>query len=407
MRAAMLSQKITPKNEFYMVGYVSKERELPAAGVHDDPYCIVLLLEIEDTQFLFISLDVCMVEKKKTDEIKAEIGKFLPISPEYITINATHTHSAANGMDSHNHPEHDNPAYYDLVKTVIVETVRCLPAHLEVVTAKFKSTPVRGFYGNRNQPDGPFDDEGAMLLLYNAQNKVVAAMGNINCHCTVLGPQNRLASSDLIGEVRRNLAKRLEVLPYIFTGSSGDISNRHFRKGNDFNELERVGKGVADILTLNGRYDEITLSPVEVHTFSYPVAYDNTAYYPEYQAMLTRIQKELEADDLLLDQRKLLLSEKRKLNMKLQLQREEFTIHCKQIRLGALQFVTFPGELFSKFGSKLKKSAGCHTLIIGYADDYCGYFVPAEEYRKIFEAVITRMPKNETEKLIAELEKLV
>ena len=32
-----------------------------------------------------------------------------------------------------------------------------------------------------------------------------------------------------------------------------DISNRHFRQGDDFDELNRVSKGIADILIKNKR----------------------------------------------------------------------------------------------------------------------------------------------------------
>lgn len=44
---------------------------------------------------------------------------------------------------------------------------------------------------------------------------------------------------------------------------------------------------------------------------------------------------------------------------------------------------------------------------MGYADDYRGYFIEAEEYGKCYETIATNTPKGVTEKIIERLEEFI
>lgn len=407
MRAATNVKKISPQNPFYMVGYLSKERELPALGIHDDPLCVSLMLEIKKRKLLFIGLDVCVIEKKKADIIKDNILEAVEMDRDDIIINAIHTHSGPSGLDSLDMAKADSPGYFELVRKTVVECVKDLIDNLQEVTAEIGNTVVHGFYSNRNDINKPYDDEAYIIRFRNEEGEIVSAMCNFNCHCTVLGPANRYATSDLIGEVRRNLSEHLGVIPYTFTGSSGDISNRQLREGNDFNELERVGKGVSDILKNIKDYRKINLDSYEMRHFSYRVNYDNFQYYDEYRKELEKVTELLDTD-LSLDQRKLLITEKKQLSEKLKINEVDFTVSCKIIKMGDVEIITFPGELVSKFGMELKKkNKDLVTIILGYADDYKGYFVEAEEYGKCYETIATNTPKGVTEQIIERLEEFI
>lgn len=407
MRAATNVKEICPKNPFYMVGYLSKERELPALGVHDIPLCVGLMLEIENRKLIFISLDVCVIEKKKADIIKDDIIKAIGIDKEDIIINTIHTHSGASGLDALDMAKADSPGYFELVKKAVVECVKEMPDNLQEVTAEIGKTAVHGFYSNRNDINKPYDDEAYIIRFRNEEGKIVSAMCNFNCHCTVVGPANRYATSDLIGEVRRNLSEYLGVMPYTFTGSSADISNRQLRQGNDFKELERVGRGVADILKNIKDYHEINMDSCELRHYSYRVHYDNTQYFNEYKKELEKVTELLDTD-ISFDQRKLLTTEKKQLSEKLKLNEVDFTVSCKIIKMGDIEIITYPGELASKFGIDIKKkNKDLITMIMGYADDYRGYFIEAEEYGKCYETIATNTPKGVTEKIIERLEEFI
>lgn len=407
MRVATNVKKISPQASFYMAGYLSKERELPALGIHDEPLCVCLMMEIKKIKLLFVSLDVCVIEKKKADIIKDKILETIEMDKNNIIINTIHTHSASSGLDELGMAKKDNPEYFELVKTTVIECAKNLPSNLQEVTAELGKTVVHGFYSNRNDINKPYDDEAMIIRFKNEAGKIVSAMCNFNCHGTVLGPQNRYATSDLIGEVRRNLSKFLDVIPYTFTGSSGDISNRQLRQGNDFSELKRVGKGVSDILKNIKDYRIINLDSYELKIFNYRIHYDNSRYFDEYRKELDSVTKILDTD-LSLDQRKLMVTEKQQLSKKLKINDIDFKVSCKIIKIKDIEIITFPGELVSKFGIKLKKKhKDLITIIMGYADDYKGYFIESEEYGKCYEAIATNTPQGVTEKLIEKLEVLI
>ena len=50
-----------------------------------------------------------------------------------------------------------------------------------------------------------------------------------------------------------------------------------------------------------------------------------------------------------------------------------------------------------------KNSKAVLPLVIGYADDYNGYFVSAEDYGKTYESMVSDMIEGETEKMIDKL----
>ena len=68
-------------------------------------------------------------------------------------------------------------------------------------------------------------------------------------------------------------------------------------------------------------------------------------------------------------------------------------------------FTTFPGELASELGAIVKGAfdgTGKHPVIIGYANDYQGYFVAAHTYGgSSYESYVTQMPKGWTEQMLA------
>lgn len=67
-------------------------------------------------------------------------------------------------------------------------------------------------------------------------------------------------------------------------------------------------------------------------------------------------------------------------------------------------FATFPGELASELGAYIRESfagTGKHPVVIGYANDYQGYFVAAHTYGGTsYESYVTQMPKGWTEKML-------
>lgn len=404
MRVATCTVNVRPESEVYLLGYLSAQREKPAEGVHDDPVSVLLLMEIENELLLFVSLDVVTLAKQKIDSLKKRIKEVLPLDEEHIIVSAIHSHSAPNGFDEPGIMyKGDNLQYYELVTQRIVSSLAQLQDSLQEVEAYIATTKIHGFYSNRNDRNKPFNDD-ASIIKFMKEGNVVAAMCNINCHATVVGPQNRMITGDLLGNVRELVGDKLGVIPYTFTGASADISNRQYRQGNDFEELERVGKGVATQLNAMDNYEVMALEPMHLHTVKYHISYDNKRYYAQYQKQLEEVDELLAADRLSFDEHKLRVSERSALQDKLTKDIVDFCVDCTILHLGVMSIVTFPGELAGKFGLELKQRCKSkYFLFIGYANDYQGYFIEQEEYGKSYETIASYTPCGESEKLIAKV----
>lgn len=403
MKAATCVADITPQCAVHLCGYVGEARKHPAKGVHDSPLAVSLLLEIEGTRLLFVSIDVVTLGGGKAAVIKDRIMEVFPIDRDHIIINAIHSHSAANGFgDEAVFGTPDNPQYFLYVCDRIMESIKGLPEQLCEVQAYIATGKVHGYYSKRTDKSLPFEDNAAVIKFMKGES-VIAAMCNFNCHATVLGPDNMQLSADLIGKVRSLMGEHLGVIPYTFTGASGDISNRQYRQGNDFAELDRVGNGIAKILQAM-TYEKLNLQDVAITTYDHHIQYDNTSRFAEYQKGIREAEAVLFNKDISLDAWKLAASEKMLLEMKLQTEQVDFHVCGIVLHTGELTIVTFPGELASVFGLQLRKACKTkHFLLIGYANDYQGYFIEAEEYGKTYETKASNTPMGESERIAGEI----
>ncbi len=408
MKAATCVADLTPHTPVYLCGYVGEARQHPAQGVHDAPLAVSLLLETDTTRLLFLSIDTLAITEKRAAVIRKRIHEVLNVEDEAIIINGIHSHSLPNAfMDGELFNTPDCPDYFDTACDQIIASIATLADRMVEVEASIGTGKIHGFYSKRSDIHAPFEDNAA-IVKFTHDDKVIAAMCNFNCHATVLGPQNMLVTSDIIGEVRRLLSVDLGVIPYTFTGASGDISNRQYRQGNDFNELSRVGAGIHDLLLKIDHFEPLSLNNISIKTYDHHIAYDNRLYYDEYKQGIAQAEAVLAQDELSVDEWKLRTSEKLALENKLKVKTVDFHVRGIVLHSDDLTIVTFPGELASKFGLELReRSTRKHFLLIGYVDGYQGYFIEASEYGRTYETKASNTPKGESERIVREIGELL
>lgn len=403
MRVSSLTVDITPHGAFWMEGYIHPVRKEPALGVHDTPVAVLLLVEQGGNEVLFVSIDVCIVTAETTAALRKSLASCLNIDAGHIVISSIHSHSCANGFEgasSMGIPT--TPGYVQMVTGRVVEAATLLRDRMVDATPELLHTHVRGWYSNRNDAERPFDDEVYALRFCADNGDVAGAMLNVNCHATVVGPTNRLLTTDVIGGVRAELAEWIGTVPYTFTGASGDLGNRQFRRGNDFAELRRVSNGIAGEI-MKASFEPLAFGSPAVRHFVHHVCYENEQFYPVYRKQLDSVLAVL-AGNPTFDEKKLADTEKEMLEQQLSRGHMEFDIHMTVIDCGDVVFVTFPGELASDLGAYLKASFGDrHVIVIGYANDYQGYFVPKEDFGGTsYESYVTQMPRGWIEAVLAE-----
>lgn len=405
MRASTAVVDITPHGTFYMEGYAHEVRHSPAVGVHDAPLAVLLLLEGDGGEALFVSLDVCIVSERGSRLLREGLRASLGLPDERIVISAIHSHSCANGFEGGEAIVSERShGYVEMASGRVIEASTRLREGLVEVVPELLTTHVRGWYGNRNDRDRPFDDAAHVLRFRTGDGGVAGAMLNFNCHATVVGPLNRLLTTDVIGGVRNLVADWVGVVPYAFTGASADLGNRQYRQGNDFAELARVSCGIAAQI-MQGEFESVDMTGPRVGTFVRRVEYDNAQYYPQYRAQLEEASARLEGE-ISFDERKLAETEVQLLRRQLEVGEVSFELAMRTLDFGGVVLVTFPGELASDLGALVKGMfPGRAAIIIGYANDYQGYFVPEGDFGgSSYESYVTKMPKGGIEQVLAEFE---
>lgn len=399
---------ITPDRPCYMGGYAY--RTVKSIGAHDDLLCNALVIKNNDTPIVLCSLDILLVYKELVDDIKAQVSKKHGVKPENIIIAAIHTHGAPEMRDERLPVLNDVPdeKYSDIFKQMIIERTvetidRCFEAGFEPARAEYRVVNVEGFYGNRTYADKP-GDKSVALVRFVSGGKVLGGFFNISCHPTVLGQDNLFITGDLLGYLGHKLSLEWGVNPVIVQGSAGDMSNRHFRKGHDFAELERTGNGIYEQLK-GGEYLPLEIGEPKNKGYHYHAEFDIDVEY--FKKLKASLEEQLE-NETEFDRRKIVMSSITGTNLRLAHPHMTADFDYSVHTLGELQLICLPGELFSRFGQQIKAASNAKLpLIWCYADGYGGYMLGSEDYGVTYEGTMALIPQGATEEITAELCRIV
>lgn len=390
---------ISPKKEFYLIGYRSENRNYPANGIHDDIYCNSLLFEDEGREVFLFSADVLEFEEDMAEDVKTMLQTEFGIERDMVLLVATHNHSSIVSYHKGWYTGHFDQEYYNFFLETIKESYRIAKSNKQEATAQYGKQVIIGYYGNRNHPGELADNEVIVVNFLDKDNHAFAGFVNWAVHSTVISAENTYLTSELAGEVSKKLYDEFGYYPAMIVGAAGDCSNRNERQGNDFNELERVSTLlVKDIATI------VVDQPVQLGKIKYQTLFHTIHHHMEF--VHEEIKEEIEKYKKVLkteqDVNKKKFLETKIKNLSLELDIVEFHLDAKGsvINIGQIQLFVFPGELGSQFGKELKQSTTSLGIVCGYTNGYYEYFMPKEEYGLSFETIGCRVPKGEPEKLI-------
>ncbi len=405
IKVATSTSYVTPQEPCFMGGYGMRRQK--SEGVLDDLKCTAILLEIEGKPIVMCDVEILMITPEIVAAVKDRLQRTFGIHPDMVTIATTHTHAGPE-IRSERLPMFDEESddgfwrrYQDILKEEIYSTISaCFESEPLEVEAWYRTVKIDGLYGNRNGMDKP-EDKDVTLIVFKNSNTVEAAIVNISCHPTVLGAQNLQISSDLLGYISRGVRERLGVYPLMMQGASGDMSNRNYRQGHDDQELSRTGEGILAQLFASEELKPLSLSKPLVEGYHWETRYpvDRDAL----KSLQAQIRLQMAAEENY-DKHKILLSSDYAIDLKLK--KEEITaiFDAAIIRLGDIEICKQPGEMFSRFGIKIKAASKAKLpLIWGYADDYGGYLADEGEYGKTYESIMSPMPKGATEEITDDL----
>jgi neutral ceramidase len=416
--AGWASQEITPDIPCRMGGY--GDRAEPANATHDPLYAHALALGASGTQaqpLVLIICDLVGVDETLLHEVHQRVATRFPGAG--VWLGATHTHSGPDAASSISFTrETPDPALRQRIIAGASSAAVTALTRMHPVWVRWANGAINGIATNRDHPEIGADLTLAMLCIYDTaeqQGQPAALFGSFPCHPTVLGAENRALSADLPGAFRRQLLALLGSQTWIAlaTAAAGDISSRHMRQGQGFDELERLGGLLARqayallSMALPLRLDPPQLRDIVVELESQgPLPADKLAEYT--RDVQARVNAQLQAGNV---------AQARTLATVLQglraAQRGARAVDGQGVvvsvaLLGELALVAVPGELYNELGVMIKRASERRVLLLGYTNGYAGYMPTREAYAELdYEVLMSPFAPGSGERLVDALAMLL
>ena len=349
---------ITPPIGTPSAGYMERNGE-GMQGIHDPLLAIALFIDNGEEKIVFCSVDHFGFTYQMVQEIIQQVHREPLLVQCEIYIASSHTHSGGGAFLNIPLVGESLAGTYspDVTKFYIEKTVEAIvqasqnpiPAKIGIGYGKAEDlSKYRGLW-----PIGivPLADV-AVIKVTELNDAPLAVLFNYAVHPTVLKSQNRLFSSDFVGEARNYLQDLLgsNVQPIYFNGAQGDIIPIVFNEVDRFDSCEYLGRSLAE--TVEKIWNEtVTNETLHIKTQKEPYTFDLQA--TPFGLVIPLDSYKSEINIVLLNQ-----------------------LHA---------FVTMPGELSSIYDRRLKETGKelgyTHVSIFGLTNDAHGYIILPESWR--------------------------
>ena len=410
LKTGFAMRKITPEGPCVLAGY-APVREMK--GVHDDLYVKALFFSVKDTVYGCIAYDLLAVDSLLTEPVVRCLEE-KGIQKENVVISAIHTHSAPGGVletrSGYLRTALDLAGEVDenLIGNILESTRKCI----EEALLNMRDGEMFRMYGmcpgagsNRNVREWEGNDSLLCFEIWSGGRKMMLV--HFACHPTVLHAENQLCSADYPGALQKYMrAEGYEMIMFL-NGSCGDISTRFTRKGNGFDEVERVGNLLAaKCVSLSEQKVPYEVYDIRVKRKKIVLRAKDALSMDEAERMLEIRQKEFEEGvekGVSPVQKRLLESilEGAQADMRYAKNydgEKEYEVELHFCRINSDIFVCIPGELFSRLSNPIQNE---NTHFIGYANGYMMYFADRNAYeQRYYEALSSPFAEGEAERMI-------
>lgn len=341
-----------------LAGY-SKRKGEPSRGVHDPVGVRALVLQDAGSVAALVSCDLLIVDDHLFEAVRERLlVRGLP-QDVVLLLAATHTHSGPGAYGTRFLEKvsmgHFDPQVFDeLVRAISEAVVRAYAARAPVHIASLTATTT-GLVTNRMDPRGLTDAELRVIAFYrDVANTPFAVLVNFAAHPTALGPWNRYLSADYPGAVMDAVERRVPGATCLFVvGSVGDQAP--VKAGIGFERAAWIGQSLAQ----------------------QAIGLLETAH-PAPPGPVRTLQERLP-----LPPAKVRLSAWLALPrwMGRRLVDDEATLSL--LVVGNDVFFGVPCDVTAGLGQELKtaaRSRGLDPVVVGFANDYIGYCLPAAAY---------------------------
>jgi len=401
MKISIEKKCINPPVPTYLSGQINRVKK--HTSILDDLFCTVLIIEQSDIKIVMLAYDLLQFDEYLSNRIRRSVSNRIGINPNHIFTIPSHTHAApevlSDGLFGVKTESSVADGYLDFLVDASIATVEVANQDLDEVTLEYSEIQIDGFYGNRNNK-AFYADKKIRFIQFKNDNNTIGIFVNLSCHPTILGPSNTQISSDLFGFIRSKLEGLYHCPIFITNGAEGDVSNRHYRKTDDMNELIRTGNGIMDQIPYPIPSIVYECNNLELYSKQFEFNCDiDTKRLNE--AILRNNQLILDTSDL--DQLKILNATNTILYHQLnQNNQKKCRIEYSLIDFGDIMFITLPFEMFSSlYRMLISEIKDC--VVIGLTNTSIGYCVDEVSYDNTYEGLTSPLIKGEGERFIKHL----
>lgn len=340
-------------------------------GVNDDLYARCLVIEWMGKYVIMVTLDVqnhgfTDITLPIAEMVEAQYG----INTDYLLVGSTHSHGCdidIIGVYFGNL----NPYIVNVYKPMLIQKVVAAIGealnNMRRATVQVGSIWVEGLTFNRRYyPEpGPMDNELTVLQFVDFGGETIATLVNFATH-PVVTMTGHLASADFCGFLCEKLEEDYGGIGIYFNGAQGNINPYMYIKYDSPWD----------------RYDDAQYEAAVDYGHAIAewanLALDNAKIFKSLPLQLTQISLELPIEN----QGFIYLMTHGLINREVYLTDEgwKLTTYMSGIRMGPIEMVTVPGELFSEISLYVKSYMPKYGFLLGLTPEQLGYIIPQDQW---------------------------
>ena len=416
LRAGAATVDLTPPAGGLMDGYGARRE--PSAGVHDQLFARVLVLESDEgtprgaptARWAIVSCDLLGMHASITGEVRHLAEKRVGVASENMLVCATHNHAGPAGLRGGMFSRLDETLAAMLVERII-SALEEAAGTLRSAVLKLGQTTIDAVSQNRRDPEGPIDPT-LRVVLVDGDDGPIGLLLSFACHATVLSGENLIISAEFPGVACRLLQEQTGAPALYLQGGCGNVNPVWTKQ--DFESVERLGqivggKALAVVSELravgpghrahNIRWDEFTEKPVPGRMVETRLrAARREMELPlreflsdeEYASRINELSGKAESLAKGSEERRPEMAQLTRYQnerwaaawARRQPEKTAQQAEIQALSLGErLALLALPGEFFVETADVIRDRCGVEDLLIAcYANDYVGYVIPPAAY---------------------------
>ena len=397
----------------FQVGY-AKQDITPPAGVDlcgfgfylqrkvtdrsEKLWCRAAYLASESGAVLLACCDLIGLSVADTDRLRKSLATQLGIPETHLFLACTHTHYGPATMTLEGLGAVDAD-YMEALEQAILDAALQAARNIQPATLRHGTREVDGIaYNRHHKAEAPLDKQLRALCCIRAQDTVCLA--SFACHPVSLGLEMGKTSADWPGAFAARLEAR-NIKPVVFQGCCGDVDPlaRRDAPPDPQPEIRRYATLLDDALVRIMDTAEPLESPslsVRELRFDLPLALpepaeieaSKVAWQAHYEALAAGFDNIPNAARYLEH-----WAERARAALPALQARPALTqIPMQLLRIGPLELLGIPGEVFTEIGQRLQNSTSSRMLL-GFCGGNVGYLPTREAYDAPFDYACYAAPK--------------